>query len=229
MFPLRDSQPSHRFPFVTILLILANVAVFVWELSMTDDALEKFVMAWGMIPAQLPASVEGDLHPLMLGDGLLRFFTCMFIHGGWAHIIGNLWVLWIFGDNVEDRMGKLRFLVFYVTCGLAAGIAQFAVMPHSAIPTIGASGAIAGVLGAYLFLYPRARVLCLFPVFILPLFIEVPAVIFLAIWFVIQVISGQSLLEAGEAGGVAWWAHVGGFVFGMLTHRFFLRRRRQSS
>ena len=149
----------------------------------------------------------------------------MFLHGGWMHIIGNMWTLWIFGDNVEDRMGPLRFVCFYLLCGLAAGLVHWFTNPDSTLPTVGASGAIAGVLGAYFFLFPYARVIVLIPVLFLPFFFELPALVYLGFWALSQVLSGTlSLVGPREVGGVAWWAHVGGFMAGIVLHFFFVQR-----
>ena len=151
----------------------------------------------------------------------------MFLHGGWAHIIGNMWTLWIFGDNVEDRMGPVRFTVFYILCGLVAGVVHWFTNPHSAVPTVGASGAIAGVMGAYFVLFPHARVVVMVPVFFYPLFFEVPAVTYLLFWALSQVFSGtMAIAGPGEVGGVAWWAHVGGFTAGLVLHALFVQPRR---
>jgi len=150
----------------------------------------------------------------------------MFLHGGWMHFISNMWSLWLFGDNVEDCMGHLRFLIFYLLCGLAAGFIHFMFNPTAQVPTIGASGAIAGVMGAYFVMFPTARVITLVPIFFLPYFIEIPAVFYLGIWFMMQLFSGMfSLVLPTGAGGIAWWAHVGGFLFGILVLPFFRRRR----
>jgi hypothetical protein len=149
----------------------------------------------------------------------------MFLHGGWMHLIGNMWFMWIFGDNVEDRMGHGGFLVFYLLCGIAASVANMALMPHSHMPTIGASGAIAGVLGAYFLLYPGARILTLIPIFIFIRFVELPAFVFLGFWFVMQFFSGAAAITGGNTSNVAFWAHVGGFVAGMVLLGLFARRR----
>jgi len=150
----------------------------------------------------------------------------MFLHGGWLHILGNMWVLWIFGDNVEDRMGPLRFILFYLCCGICAGLVQTFTSGASPVPTIGASGAIAGIMGAYLLLYPRARLIILVPVFFWPFFFDIPAWVFLVFWFFLQFASGSHALLSGSlGGGIAWWAHVGGFLAGMLLLQFFLLRR----
>jgi membrane associated rhomboid family serine protease len=151
----------------------------------------------------------------------------MFLHGGWSHIIFNMWALWIFGDNVEDRMGPLRFTLFYLTCGLIAGVVHVLTNPESTVPTVGASGAIAGVLGAYFLLFPQARLVVLVPILFIPLFFELPAVLYLLFWALMQLFSGTlALAGPTDVGGVAWWAHVGGFSAGLLLHRFFVRPRR---
>jgi membrane associated rhomboid family serine protease len=161
-------------------------------------------------------------------DDYWPFITSMFLHGGWLHIISNMWTLYIFGDNVEDRMGTMRFVMFYFLCGLAAGIVHILTNLSSTIPTVGASGAIAGVLGAYFLLFPTARVITLIPIFIFPLFVEIPAITYLIIWFISQLFSGVlSLGLPDDVGGIAWWAHVGGFVAGMMLHWVFVKGRKR--
>jgi membrane associated rhomboid family serine protease len=200
--------------------------VFFYELSLGPYELERFVFQFGLVPARYS-------HPdwaQWLGfaaDDYWPFLTSMFLHGGWAHIIGNMWTLWIFGDNVEDRMGRLRFLVFYLATGFAAGLTHWFTNVDSTIPTVGASGAIAGVLGAYFILFPYSRIIVLFPVLFLPFFFELPASVYLLFWFLSQVFSGTLAgLGPEDVGGVAWWAHIGGFVAGLLLHRLFLFRWR---
>jgi membrane associated rhomboid family serine protease len=223
MFPIRDTIPHRHAPVVTLLLIAANVAAFAYELSLEQGAFEDLVFLNGIVPRRYfdPdwAASAGlgalDAWPLL---------TSMFLHGGWLHLITNLWSLWIFGDNVEDRLGPLTYLVLYVGCGLVAGIVHLASSPHSEIPTIGASGAIAGVMGAYFLLFPHARVVTLVPLLFYPLFFEVPAVLFLGLWFVSQLLSGAMIADQAAMGGVAWWAHVGGFAAG-IGFWFALRKR----
>lgn len=224
MIPLRDDIPARRAPFVTWTLIAVNVLVFLYQLQLSDRELEQLLLLRGMIPARYtdPAAAAAAGYPR---DAYLSFLTSMFLHGSWLHVIANMWSLWIFGDNVEDRMGHLRFLLSYLLCGLAAGALHWFTNPLSGVPTVGASGAIAGVLGAYLLLFPRARVLTLIPIVFIPLFFELPAVTFLLIWFAIQVLQAWSSGLGPEGGGIAWWAHVGGFGAGLLLHRFFLDRR----
>jgi membrane associated rhomboid family serine protease len=203
MIPLRDVIPSRTFPFFTVAFIVLNSIAFLYELSLPDRTLEQFIFVYGVVPARLD---------------LLSVFTSMFLHGGWAHFLGNMLFLWIFGDNVEDRLGHARFVVFYLLCGAAAVVAHVYMNPASMVPTIGASGAIAGVMGAYFVLYPHSRVLALVPLFIVFEVIEVPAILFLGIWFLMQFFYGVGSLGGGtgvEAGGVAFWAHIAGFLAGM--------------
>ena len=215
MIPLRDIIPSRTRPVTTVALIAINTLVFLYEVSLPQTQLRAFIRHYGLVPASF---------------SWLSVFTSLFLHGGWLHCIGNMWCLWIFGDNVEDRMGHGRFLVFYLLCGMLATCGHVLVDPFSLVPTIGASGAIAGVMGAYLVLYPRSRILTLIPIVIFFPVVEIPAVYFLGFWFVIQLFSGVgSLATSGgaPAGGVAFWAHVGGFVAGVLGVFVFRRRERQ--
>jgi membrane associated rhomboid family serine protease len=221
MLPIRDTIPSHTRPVVTWALILTNVAIFLRQAALPQPALEAFVFYFGMVPAAL---VNTGVEALPPSAGPLTFLSSMFLHGGFLHLIANMWTLWIFGDNVEDRMGHSRFLVFYILCGLLAGGAHLLSDPTSTVPTIGASGAIAGVLGAYFILFPRSRVLTLIPIFFYPLFVEIPAFVYLGFWFLSQVLSG-SMTAGATGGGIAWWAHIGGFLAGVALFWFFLRRR----
>ncbi len=218
MFPLADTVRARNFPFVNWLIIVANVVVFVvFELGRSQLGLERFITTYGLVPARLTTG-----QPL----AFLTIFTSMFLHGGWLHLISNMWALYIFGDNVEDRLGSGRYLVFYLICGLIAGLTQAFVNAGSRLPLVGASGAIAGVLAAYLLLYPRARVLTLIPIFILPWLVEIPAVVYLIVWFILQFFNGVTALavSTANAGGVAYWAHIGGFVAGLLLVGLFARR-----
>ena len=223
MIPFRDNVPARRYPFVTVTLILANVAAFIYELSLQPGDLEALLRTYGLVPATLQAFPRAPLTVLGTLSGSLVSSTLL--HGGFFHLIGNMWYLWIFGDNVEDRMGSGRFLVFYLLCGILAGVAHIAFNPSSAVPTIGASGAVAGVLGAYLVSYPFAKVLTLVPFFFF-FVVEVPAVLLLGFWFLVQFINGTAAFAgASDAmGGVAWWAHIGGFLSGMLLITFFARK-----
>jgi membrane associated rhomboid family serine protease len=223
MIPLRDVNPTRTFPTVTILIIAANVLVFLYELILpSGQALTRFVSSAGMIPYEIVHGV--DLPPSSLQPIYLTLLTSMWIHAGPVHIIGNMLYLWIFGNNVEDTMGSLRFLVFYLLCGLGASVAQIAVEPNSPIPTIGASGAIAGVLGAYLLLFPGARVDTLLILGYVIRIIRLPAILVLGFWIVIQLFSGVASLGMSRAGGVAWFAHIGGFTTGALLVHLMRRR-----
>jgi membrane associated rhomboid family serine protease len=220
MLPLADTVRSRSFPAVNWLIILANVIVFVvFEVGLSQPALQRFVTTYGLVPAELAAGRPW---------AYLTVFTSMFLHGGWLHLLSNMWALYIFGDNVEDRMGSGRYLVFYLICGLAAALAQAFVDLNSRVPSVGASGAIAGVLAAYLVLYPTARVITLIPIFLLPWFVEIPAVVYLLVWFGSQFFNGVLSLgmQTTATGGVAWWAHIGGFAAGLLLVMAFARRQR---
>jgi len=217
MIPLRDSIPSSRIPVVNYIIILINILVFFTEISLGERLL-PFIRAYGFVPAKLHyAWADGNL-----AAGVLPMFSSMFLHGGWLHLIGNMWTLFIFGDNVEDTLGSGRYLVFYLAAGVTACLTQFVMGPTSRVPMVGASGAIAGVMGAYFFLFPGARVLTLIPM-IFFIIIEVPAYVFLGFWFLIQFYSGTLavLSTGGKVGGVAFWAHVGGFVAGVLLIYLF--------
>jgi membrane associated rhomboid family serine protease len=211
MIPLRDNIPSHRTPVVTVGLIAANILVYVSQLMLPPQEAVQFIHLYGLIPLEISG---GDLlvpHPVPL---YATVFTSMFVHGGLFHLGGNMLYLWIFGDNVEDRIGRLKFLVFYLLSGLAAAAAQIWTDPVSKIPMVGASGAISGVLGAYLFLFPHARVLTLIPLGFFYRLVEVPALIVLGFWIIVQVLNGVGTLGV-QVGGVAWFAHIGGFVAGL--------------
>jgi membrane associated rhomboid family serine protease len=218
MIPLRDTVRARSFPLINWLLILANAAAFYYELRIDPAELNGFIHTWGLIPQDFWAQPE---------TAWMTVFSAMFLHGGWLHIISNMWILYIFGDNVEDRMGGAGYLLFYLLSGVAAALLQAFLLPESPVPMIGASGAIAGVLGAYLVLYPRARILSLVPIVFFFTFIEVPAVLFLLFWFASQVFSGVLSLGGASGSGIAWWAHIGGFVFGLVSVFLFARRRRE--
>jgi membrane associated rhomboid family serine protease len=211
MIPLRDVIPSRTVPFVTVTIILLNAAAFLLELSMPPPELNQFLVVYGVVPAVF--------RPLTL-------FTSMFLHGGWSHVIGNMWYLWIFGDNVEDSFGHGRFLVFYLICGMTAALGQIVMDPTSWLPTIGASGAIAGVMGAYFVLYPRSRVLTIIPPFLFNV-IELPAILLLGFWFLMQLVNAGAVAVTAstQGGGVAFAAHVAGFVVGMIGVLVFRRQQ----
>ncbi|MBW2513129.1 MAG: rhomboid family intramembrane serine protease [Deltaproteobacteria bacterium] len=211
MIPLRDINPSRNFPVVNTLLIGINVAVFLLQMSKGNE-IDRFVYTYGLVPARYSIShVSSYFTPF---QQVFSFVSFMFLHGGFLHILGNMWSLYIFGDNVEDRLGPFRYLVFYLLCGLASGVSHLVLNMNSTIPTIGASGAIAGVMGAYLVLHPRSRILTLIPILIFPWFVEIPAFFFIGFWFVLQLLNAAG--SHGGGGGIAWWAHIGGFLFGII-------------
>ncbi|MDW7710481.1 MAG: rhomboid family intramembrane serine protease [Deferrisomatales bacterium] len=212
MIPIRDTIPSRRVPFVMYGIIACNALVFFYELGLSPRELHLFLHHYGIVPARY--SDPGIAAHFSLVDQAVPFVSSMFLHGGWLHILGNMWSLWIFGDNVEDWFGHVGFAVFYVLCGVASGLLHLFFNWASPLPTIGASGAVAGVMGAYFLLYPRARILTLVPIFFFITFIELPAFVFLGLWFLLQFLSGTAAAASGVAGGIAWWAHVGGFVAG---------------
>ncbi|MEE9565993.1 MAG: rhomboid family intramembrane serine protease [Desulfobacteria bacterium] len=216
MIPIRDTIRSETYPIVNSFIIAVNVLVFFLELSQ-GQGLDGFIKIYGLVPARY--SIPQIAAYFTTGQQVLSFLTFMFLHGGFLHLLGNVWFLYIFGDNVEDRLGHFRYLVFYLLCGLASGISHLVINWHSMIPTIGASGAIAGVMGAYFILYPRAKVLTLVPIFIFFQFIELPAFLFLGVWFLFQFLSAAG--ASAQAGGIAWWAHIGGFVFGVIFLKLF--------
>jgi membrane associated rhomboid family serine protease len=222
MLPLRDNIPSSRFPGATLGIIIVNVLVFLHELRL-GPRLEELLMQYAVIPVHY-TNVE-VAQQFTLSQLLFAFFSSMFLHGGWIHLIGNMWSLWIFGDNVEDRLGRANYLLLYLASGVAAALMHIFTNAGSQVPTIGASGAIAGVMGAYFRFYPHAKVETLVPPFFL---FPLPAVVFLGWWFVLQFLSGAMTLGAGEQfSGVAWWAHVGGFLFGFIVCLFARREQPQ--
>lgn len=223
MIPLKDDIPSSGFPFITVGLILINSLVFLFQISLGKNV-QSFVAAFGAVPFEITHFV--DIPPLVSFPTFLTIFSSMFIHGGILHFGGNMLYLWIFGDNVEDAMGSFQFLIFYVLCGIIASLAHIAVDPNSVTPMIGASGAISGVLGAYLLLYPRAKVLTLIMVFYFIRIVKLPALILLSFWIMFQFLSGALSLtvKAGHA-GVAWFAHIGGFFAGMFFVSIFKKKR----
>jgi membrane associated rhomboid family serine protease len=216
MFPLYDTARSRTFPIVNLALIFINALAFLYELQLGEPALKSFIFEWGLTPAHVLSDPNNEW---------MTIFSSMFLHGGWFHIINNMWVLFIFGDNVEARMGGFRYLIFYLLCGTAAGLLQAYILPSSQVPMIGASGAVAGVLGAYLILFPNSRIASLVPILFIFTIIEIPAFIFLIFWFVSQLYSGLFAIQGGGASGIAWWAHIGGFLFGLIMVFFFAKRR----
>jgi membrane associated rhomboid family serine protease len=224
MIPLRDSIPSERRPYVTVALILLNALAWFYQVSLGPH-LQSFVIEYGLVPRRVLSERAWDV--LGTGEQIVPVFSHMFLHGGWLHVISNMWFLWIFGDNVEGRMGHVRFLLFYLFAGLGAAAAQTMSAPDSVVPMVGASGALSGVLGAYMLLFPHARVLTLVPLFVFLYTVEIPALVFLGIWIGIQVLQGTASIGLDVRGGVAWFAHIGGFVVGVVVVALWpsLRRR----
>jgi membrane associated rhomboid family serine protease len=222
MIPLRDTIPSRTFPIVNSLLIAINVLIFIYEVFMLNaQQAELMIFNFGLVPDQVRLNEVGSIFELRT-TVLRPFFTNMFLHGGWFHLLSNMWILFIFGDNVEDRMGKGKYLIFYILCGLIASITHFVLHRDSPIPAIGASGAISGVMAAYMLMFPKSTIVSLVPIFIIPLFIPIPALIYIGLWFFGQLISGTtSLMLSDTATGIAFWAHIGGFIGGVLIYRSF--------
>ena len=230
MFPIRDDQPSFSTPFVNYFIIGLNVVAFLFELSVgmqSRHAANALMFQFGVVPLHFERALAGS--PVYTIPGtFLTVFSSMFLHGGWIHIIGNMWFLWIFGDNVEDYLGHFKYLIFYLVCGFAAAFTHIALNFGSNVPTIGASGAISGVMGAYILLYPRAKVLTLVVLIVFFTFWWIPAWVFLGYWFLMQFLAGAATIAetARATGGVAVWAHVGGFVAGIILIKLFPRRMR---
>jgi membrane associated rhomboid family serine protease len=218
MIPLKDLNPHRSFPIMTLLLILANVMIFVYQITLPPSASDAFVKTWALTPSHIKLALQGHHYTLL--QAFLPLFTCMFLHAGFGHILGNMWFLWIFGNSVEDQFGPLGYLLFYVFCGLGSGVTQVAFSWGSRVPSLGASGAISGVLGAYIVFCPRAKILTLIPLLILFFTARIPAAIFIGIWFLMNFLSGVSSLGVLSTGGVAWWAHVGGFLLGVVVAGF---------
>ena len=217
MIPLRDTIPSKNYPVVNNSLIAVNVIIYLLELG-HGPGIEHFIYLSGLVPARYSVPLVAQY--FTTGQQIFSLVSFMFLHGGFWHLLGNMWFLYIFGDNVEDRLGPLRYLVFYMLCGMASGFSHFVFNLNSATPVIGASGAIAGIMGAYFILYPKSRILTLIPIFIIPYFIEISAFFFLGFWLVLQFL--QAALTSGKTAGIAWWAHIGGFVFGIILLKIFL-------
>jgi membrane associated rhomboid family serine protease len=217
MIPIRDTIPARSYPVVTHTLIGICVGIYLLEMAQ-GPGLEKFIYVYGLVPARYSIPhVSSYFSTLQQMFSLISF---MFLHGGFWHLLGNMWFLYIFGDNVEDRLGSLRYLCFYLTCGITSGLFHLMFNFHSNMPTIGASGAIAGVMGAYLMLYPHSRILTLIPIIIIPWFIEIPAYFFLGFWIFLQFINAAG--SQANTAGIAWWAHIGGFAFGAIFLKAFM-------
>jgi membrane associated rhomboid family serine protease len=226
MIPIKNAVPSRYPPIVTWALIATNVVIFLFQESLSPLELQRFLEHFALIPARYLELFAYGGRPLEPGD-VLPFITMMFLHGGWLHIIFNMWTLWLFGPTVEDRLGHGRFLTFYLICGIAASVAHMVFNFTSTVPALGASGAIAGVLGCFMGLFPLARIVVVVPILFIPLFFEVPAFVFVGLWFLIQVFQGTAeLLLPSSGGGVAWWAHIGGFIAGLALIPFLQRSER---
>ncbi|MCR3923547.1 MAG: rhomboid family intramembrane serine protease [Firmicutes bacterium] len=215
MIPLKDSPKTRRFPYINTFFILVNIYVFVRQLFLSNEQLSTYVLTYGLIPFRYSASVTSG----NAVGALIPLLTYQFMHGGWLHIGSNMLYLWVFGDNIEDRLGHVKYFFFYLLMGLLAGLLQVYLDTASPIPIIGASGAVAGILGAYLISCPRARVVAIIPIFIIFTIAEVPAILFLGFWFILQLFSGFASI--GVDVSIAWWAHIGGFVAGMALINFF--------
>lgn len=220
MIPLKDTIPSRHWPIMTWLIIITNLFIFIYQQRLDWDGYRLLINGFGLVPLKI---FENGVRGL---KDLIPFVSHFFLHAGWTHFIGNMWALWLFGDNVEDRMGPFRFFCFYVSAGITGGLVHLYSEPTLAIPTIGASGAIAGVMGAYFMMYPSSRIVTLIPLFFIPMFVEIPALLYLAIWLISQVYSFLINHQLRIVSNIAWSAHIGGFVAGMLLHRFFFRRYR---
>jgi len=218
MIPIRDTIQSKNYPVVNTVIIATNALFFLVQAAQ-GEGLNRFIFTYGLVPARY--SIPEIASYFTFSQQVIALFSFMFLHGGFLHLLGNMWSLYIFGDNVEDRLGSIRYLLFYILCGLASGLFHLFINWHSKIPTIGASGAIAGVMGAYFLLYPRSKILTLIPIFFIPYFLELPAFFFIGIWFVLQFISAAG--SSSQMGGVAWWAHIGGFIFGIVFLKMFLK------
>jgi len=217
MIPIRDTIPSKNYPVVNNTIIGINVVVYLVQILLVPD-LNRFVYIYGLVPARY--SIPQITSYFTTGQQIFSLFSFMFLHGGFWHLLGNMWSLYIFGDNVEDRLGPFLYFVFYLLCGITSGLSHLIINLNSNMPTIGASGAIAGVMGAYLILHPNAKILTLIPIIFIPWFVEIPAFFFLGLWFVLQFISAAG--SHGSIGGIAWWAHIGGFIFGIIFLKIML-------
>ncbi len=226
MIPLRDSIPRVGFTLMTGLLIIINGIIFILEISIPKDLLLRLVYLFGLVPAKYTYPQWAVIHGLKFDD-YLSFLTNLFLHGGWLHIVGNMWFLYLFGSRVEEQMGHGRFLIFYLLAGIAASAAYFIIDIHSTVPEMGASGAIAGVMGAYMIMFPKAKILTVILILFLPFFVQLSVFVYVGFWFLLQLISGAiSFASQTSKGGVAWWAHVGGFGAGILLLPFFRRKDR---
>jgi membrane associated rhomboid family serine protease len=216
MIPIRDTIPTKNYPVVNNTIIGINVVIFLLQ-GLQGPELDRFIYIYGLVPARYTIpQIASYFSP---GQQLFSIVSFMFLHGGFFHLLGNMWTLYIFGDNIEDRLGHFRYIVFYLLCGVASGLSHLLLNLNSNIPTIGASGAIAGIMGAYFILHPKSKILTLIPIIFIPWFVEIPAYFFLGLWFVLQFL--QAAGSYGDVGGIAWWAHIGGFIFGIIFLKLF--------
>ncbi len=223
MFPIDDDNPTRITPYVTYGLVIANILVFIYELTLSERGLTNFFYEWAVVPIQLTGELAHHPHPILPGEPpeIWTLITSQFLHGGFLHVAGNMLFLWIFGNNVEDKLGHLKFILFYLVCGILASLTQWFFSQGSEIPSLGASGAIAGVMGAYIIRFPQVNIKTVFPIGIFPLVFNIPAYFYLGIWFLQQALYSFATLAPRtnvgmESGGVAYWAHAGGFVFGAI-------------
>ena len=214
MIPLRDINPRITTPYINILLIIVNSLVWLYQVSLGPELGERFIFTMGLVPARIDVALT--THAVSLGGALVPLFTSMFLHGGWLHVIGNMWFLWVFGDNIEDRLGHTTYLLFYVACGLGAGLIHTMLNWGSMVPTVGASGAISGVMGAYLVMFPHSQIVTLVPLIVFWFTVRIRAMFFVGFWIVLQFIGGLEALGMRSQGGTAFWAHVGGFAVGFI-------------
>ncbi|MDH5716369.1 MAG: rhomboid family intramembrane serine protease [Spirochaetia bacterium] len=223
MIPLRDIIPSQKTPVITYTIIALNAIVFFFELTLTEAEKHALFLTLGLVPAKFSNPQYSEAAGFI--PEYYTFFTNIFLHGGWMHFIMNMWALWIFGDNVEDMMGHLKYFLFYILMGFIASLAHFIIHIQSQIPAIGASGALAGVMAAYMRLFPASRIVTLVPIFFYPMIFEIPAFFYIGFWFLTQLLSGAMTLPVrAEAVGIAFWAHIGGFAGGFITYRLFLEK-----
>jgi len=230
MIPLKNMMARRSVPVMTILIIAVNVLVYFHQATISNAANEAFIRTFGLVPLKMQLALNG--HRYSIAEAFTPLFTCMFLHGGFFHILGNMWFLWIFGGAVEERLGAFPYLLFYLVCGIGSGIAQAVFSWGSNVPSIGASGAISGVLGAYVVYFPASRIFTLVPLFLFFFTVQIPALVFIGLWFAVQFLSGVSAMNSPHAaslGGVAWWAHVGGFIFGLVLAKLFDGGRRADS
>ena len=223
MIPVRDINPRYTTPFVNIAIIALNSLVWLYQVSLGADGGERFIFTLGLGPARIDALLTA--HAVNLGGALMPLVTSMFLHGGWMHAIGNMWFLWVFGDNIEDRMGHSIYFLFYLACGLGAGLVHTAFNRGSSVPTVGASGAISGVMGAYFVFFPRSKIVTLVPLLVVFFTVQIPAMFFVGYWILLQFVGGLGAMSMHSKGGTAWWAHIGGFAVGFVLAKLLQPRR----